>query len=126
MPINTSNADPRASGEDLLRYANLKLASLGQPAYSQLSDSYFLELAGPLLRNHPQKDKLLGGRLRPADTRIQQFLDAYLVNEYPSGAPHLPPATLTLDRPGLARVLSLPAQSDSFVSEYVRSYRVAQ
>ena len=119
-------AVPRASVDDLLRYANLKLASLGQPTHSGVADPHFLELAGPLLRNYHQKDKLLSGRLCPADARIQQFLDSYLADQYPAGAPRIPAGTLTLDRPGLARVLSLPAGGDSFVSQHVQSYRVAQ
>jgi hypothetical protein len=40
----------------------------------------FLELARPLLRNYYQKDQLLGGRLCPGGSRIQEFLDGYLAN----------------------------------------------
>jgi len=114
------------SRDDLVRYANLKLASLGQPTYPGVTDPKFLELARPLLRNHHQKDRLLAGRLCPADTRSERFLDGYLAEAFPGGAARLPAATFTLDRPGLARVLSLPALGDSFVSRHVRSYRVAQ
>ena len=62
----------------------------------------------------------------PGGYQIEQFLDRYLAGEFPAGAPRLPAATFTLDRPGLARVLALPALGDSFVSRHVRSYRVAQ
>jgi hypothetical protein len=109
-----------------LRYINLKLASLGQPVSRATADPYFLEVAGPLLRNHYQKDELLRGRLCPVDTRIQDFLDAYLKDICPSGAAHLPDRTFVLDRPGLARLMSLPATADSFAGEYLNSYRVAQ
>ncbi|HTS66543.1 MAG TPA: hypothetical protein VMH28_31185 [Candidatus Acidoferrales bacterium] len=119
-------AAPRASEDDLLRYANLKLASLGQPPHRDVADPYFLELAGPLLRNYRQKDKLLAGRLCPADARIQRFLDDFLADACKAGTPRLPSETFTLDRPGLARIVSLPAKGDSFASPYVRSYRVAQ
>ena len=65
-----------AQRDELIRYINLKLAALGQPASRSTADPYFLEIAGPLLRNYYQKDQLLGGRLCPADARIQAFLDA--------------------------------------------------
>jgi hypothetical protein len=108
------------------RYLNLKLASLGQPTSRSTEDPEFLELARPLLRNHYRKDQLLGGRLCAADTRIQAFLDEYLRDIYPAGAPRLPANTLTLDRKGIARVLSLPPSADSISSPYLQSYRVSQ
>ena len=117
----TSQTAPSAIPDDLLRYANLKLASLGQPVHPDVADPYFLNLAGPLLRNFHQKDTLLAGRLCPVDARIQKFLDDNL-----GDATRLPAQTFTLDRPGMARVVSLPARGDSFVSANVRSYRVAQ
>jgi hypothetical protein len=111
---------------ELVRYINLKLVALGQPSSRATADPYFLELAGPLLRNYHQKDQLLGGRLCPADARIQQFLDAYLQSVCPDGAPRLPANSFVLDRPGLARVMSLPPGHDSFLSPYLSSYRIAQ
>ena len=47
---------------DELTYINLKLAALGQPTSGATSDLRFLNVAGPLLRNHYQKDQLLGDR----------------------------------------------------------------
>ena len=73
--------------EELVRYINLKLAALGQPVNPSSADAYFLEIAGPLLRNYHQKDQLLGGRLCPADERIQTFLNSYLSDVLPG----LPP-----------------------------------
>ncbi|MDX2152441.1 MAG: hypothetical protein SFV54_17005 [Bryobacteraceae bacterium] len=111
---------------ELTRYINLKLAALGQPISQSTAEPYFLELAGPLLRNHHQKDLLLAERLCPVDGRIQRFIDAYLQDVCPDGAPRLPSLTFTLDRPGLARVLSLPASGDHFRSRYLDSYRLRQ
>jgi hypothetical protein len=107
--------------EELFRYINLKLAALGQPVSLATADPYFQELAGPLLRNYYQKDLLLGDRLCPADARIQAFLDSYL-----GDAARLPSHTFVLDRPGLARVMSLPAREDSYTSPYLKSYKVPQ
>ena len=75
----------------LLRYINLKLAALGQPTSRSTADPYFLEIAGPLLRNYYQKDQLLGDRLCPADARIQAFLDAYLSDVCPAARRGCPP-----------------------------------
>src|SRR5882724_8801394 len=98
--------------EELVRYINLKLAALGQPTSPSDADKYFLEIAGPLLRNYYQKDQLLGDRLCPADARIQGFLNSYL-----DGAvlqvPRLPVNTFVMDRLGLARVMSLPPGENS-------------
>ncbi|MBV9508243.1 MAG: hypothetical protein JO323_24900, partial [Acidobacteriia bacterium] len=117
---------PTITHTDLVRYINLKLAALGQPTSHTTADAQFLNIAGPLLRNYYQKDQLLGGRLCPADTRIQDFLDDYLRDVCPSGVARLPAGTLILDREGMARIVSLPAQGDSFSSPFLNSYRVPQ
>ncbi len=112
--------------DELFRYINLKLATLGQPTSRRTADPRALEIAGPLLRNFYQKDQVLGYRLCPADARIQSFLDAYLGDIMPQGAPRLPGNTFVLDRPGLARVMSLPPGQDTLASPYLQSYRVPQ
>ena len=121
MP-QTRQPGKTAGNNELYRYINLKLAALGQPTSSATADPEFLELARPLLRNYHQKDQLLGGRLCPADLRIQEFLDAYLGEP----APRLPAGGFTLDRPGLARAMSLPPDADSMSSPYLKSYRLPQ
>ena len=95
-----------ADQDELLRYIDLKLAALGQPTSAHPKDPAFLHLAGPLLRNYHQKDLLLAGKMCPADGRIQNFLEAYLDG---FAVAKLPANTLVLDRPGLARAMSLPA-----------------
>jgi len=111
---------------ELFRYINLKLAALGQPVNQSTADRHALEVAGPLLRNYYQKDQLLGHLLCPADARIQAFLDVYLRDVMPDGGPRLPGNTFVLDRPGLARVMSLPPDQDMLASPYLQSYRVPQ
>jgi hypothetical protein len=76
-----------------------------------------LEKSGSHLLDRPQC---------PVDARIQRFLDEYLNDVRPAGAPRLPSKTLILDRPGLGRTLSLPPSADRFQSPYLTSYRVAQ
>ncbi|HMF77554.1 MAG TPA: hypothetical protein VK604_17990 [Bryobacteraceae bacterium] len=122
----TSDVGQAEHEEQLIRYINLKLAALGQPTSESTADPYFQKIAGPLLRNYHQKDQLLGGRLCPADSRIQTFLDSYF-SEFPSeDIPRLPSSTFVLDRPGLARVMSLPPGVDRLSSPYLQSYRVRQ
>lgn len=112
--------------DELFRYIDLKLAALGEPVTASGAGAYFLELAGPLLRNHHQKNLLLGDRLCAVDGRIQAFLDDYLADVAAPAVPRLPATTFVLDRPGLARAMSLPADGDHFASPHLQSYRVAQ
>ncbi len=112
--------------DELLRYLNLKLAAMGQPTSRSTADPYSLEVAMPLLRNHYQKDLLLGDMLCPADARIQAFLDNQLATTCAARVPRLPSLAFVLDRPGLARVMSLPARGDSIASPYLQSYRIVQ
>ena len=92
----------RKRDEELDRYINLKLAALGQPVSRNAAGSDFLEIAGPLLRNYYQKDRQLGNWLCASDSRIQDFLDAYLSDVCPQGAARLPANTFVLDREGMA------------------------
>jgi hypothetical protein len=108
---------------DLNRYLSLKLAALGQPT---TSDSELLDLARPLLRNLEVKERLLRGHLCPADARIQWFLDQYLKDVCPTGAPRLPGRTMVLDQAGLARLMSFPSGANEFSSPYLHSYRIRQ
>ena len=119
------NTESTATEAELVRYIDLKLAALGYSASRQtLSD--FLAIARPLLRNHHQKDLMLGNFRCPADQRIQDFLDAGLSDVCPDCVPQLPANTFLLDRAGLARVVSLPVNADTFASPYLQSYRVPQ
>ena len=114
------------SALELVQYLHLKLVALGQPAGKNSYEASLLQIAQPLLRNYCEKERLLGAHLCPADARIQSFLDAYLEDVCPAGAPRLPASTFILDCPGLARTMSLPPDAHSFSSPYLRSYRVPQ
>ncbi len=108
----------------LWQYINLKLAALGCPTAKAAEDAEFQELVHVLLQHQRETARLLANYLCPADWRIQAFLDDYL---YETGlAPKLPGRTFELDRPGLARALSLPPDQDSFTSSIISSFRVKQ
>src|SRR5512140_2944534 len=126
MAADVPHRPSSALDPELVRYINLKLAALGEPASQSTADPAFMEIVAPLLRNHTQKDQLLGWPLCPVDARLQAFLDAYLADVCPEGAPRLPGRTFALDRPGLARTLSLPPTADLFTSPYLTSYRTEQ
>lgn len=116
------NAKPAPS---VVQYINLKLAALGRPIFLGNGHSELNEIAAPLLANHREKDRLLADHPCPADKRIRDFLTRYL--DLPSDAPRtLPHESFTLDRHGLARALSLPADGDYFSSAIIKSYRLKQ
>jgi len=45
------------TGQELVRYINLKLAALGQPTSQRTTEPDFIEIAGPLLRRSPVLDE---------------------------------------------------------------------
>lgn len=107
----------------LIAYINLKLSALGLPVYGK-EGTAFLELANDMLLNYREKARLLADYLPPADARIQAFLDSYLADLPDGEAPRLPSNTLTLDRYGMARELSLPPDAHEYRSPTLASYRV--
>ena len=119
------------SRERLLEFANLKLAARGfaVPLTSGES-SPIAEFGRSLLANFEEKFRLLGDTLCPADQAIHDFLKKYLGAEatavFGDTDPLVPAGALILERHGLAREFSLPADADEFVSPILSSYRVAQ
>ena len=109
--------------ERLIDYINVKLALLGLPAVAQKEGAGLNDIVSSLIAQFRQKERLLANHLCPTDQRIQTFLYDYL-QELPVA--RLPLRTFVLDRPGMARVLSLPVDRDDFVSSILNSYRVRQ
>ena len=120
LPPVPDPADPR-----LLAYLNLKLHEIGQPGVTLPGDDgltagfvdHFLTLSR-------EKDRARTRHLCPVDQRIQNFI--YDVLDGADNAPRLPPITFVLDRPGLARALSLPPGRDEHRSSILTSQRVRQ
>ncbi len=107
----------------LIAYINLKLASLGLPVYAK-EGTAFLDLASDMIANYREKNRALADFLPPADRRIQAFLDAYLADLPAQERPRLPSRTLTLDRYGMSRELSLPPDAHEYKSPTLSSYRI--
>ncbi|MCK5698042.1 MAG: hypothetical protein KAI02_07760 [Gammaproteobacteria bacterium] len=129
LGLHTSNNTFIAEEEKkrLQLYINLKLHSSGLPACKAKDcDNDFFSIADDLLESYREKSRLLSEHLCPADQRIQDFLDSYLEDSGSDKKPLLPSNTLVLDRHGVARELSLPAEGDYFESEFVKSFRVSQ
>lgn len=119
--------EPQSSAisQRLRTYINLKLAAIGCPVADITADENgFGNLAESMLAHNRETARLLSDYQCPADWRIQRFLDEYLHDT--GKTPRLPSQTFILDRHGLARALSLPADGDEFVSDIVSSYRVRQ
>ncbi len=119
------NGATHLDDDSLVRYINLKLAALGQPTFGTTNDPGFVEFATPFLRNHQEKNRLLLNYAPPVDRRIQDFLNDMLKDISPAVTIKLPNAFI-LDRPGLARTMSLPPDRDIFQSDIVETYRVKQ
>ena len=107
----------------LIAHINVKLALIGCPPVPMSGNTEFAEIADAMAAQSREKDRLLGQHLCPADQRIQSFLYDYL-QDVPVAK--LPARTFTLDRAGLARVLSLPVDRNDFSSDIINSYRVKQ
>lgn len=107
----------------LIGHINVKLALIGCKPVKTEDGAESSETLAAMAAQYQEKDRLLGQYLCPADQRIQTFLYDYL-EDVP--VTKLPTRTFVLDRPGLARVLSLPVDRDDFSSDIVSSYRVRQ
>ena len=113
---------PAIAPDDLNAAINLRLALLGLPLAADAAGASITGLMAPILARQREQSRRLADRLCPVDTRIQNFLNAFLAEV--GSVPHLPGRTLVLDQAGLARGLSLPANGDSFRSPLLSSYRL--
>jgi len=109
------------------QHINLKLAALGQPTCKlEGGDHSYLTIADSLLKHYARQRRLLSAYRCPADQRIQNFLNAYLSENGVEQQVELPGTTFVLDRPGMAREVSLPLNGTHFHSDLVDSYRLLQ
>ena len=118
--LNGGGLIPKAQ---LISYINVKLALLGCQPVTIENAAESSDIVSILAAQYQEKDRLLGQYLCPADQRIQTFLYDYL-QDVP--VTRLPLRTFTLDRAGMARLLSLPVDRDDFSSDIINSYRVKQ
>src|SRR5689334_14486473 len=121
MPSPTVTTDETT--RKLISYIHVKLALLGAPMPANNGEGEFADIAAALVARYREEERLLASYLSPCDQRIQTFLYDYL-QDIPTAK--LPNKTFVLDRPGLARLLSVPLDRDDLSLPIVHSYRVKQ
>ena len=123
--METTTPGPHAHADArLIAYLNLKLREIDQPGIAVTRPDGLEPLVDHFLALSREKDRALPELLCPVDQRIQDFLDHHL--RAAGAVPRLPTTTLVLDRPHLARILSLPPDADRHVSDILSSHRVQQ
>jgi len=117
--------NPDHARSELRRSIALKLAAMGHVMEGDdLEDRAIRELTRDVFARYREQARLLRGYQCPADRRIQSFVDDLFSDLPLNGSIRLPTSTLTLDRHGLARELSLPADQDCFQNDIIASYRL--
>ena len=108
----------------LRSYIAFQMASAGlsPPDDDTNADSMAAFSAG-ILASLKEKNRLLAEHRAPVDSRIEYFLNDYFADETQGDELRLPSRSLTLDRHGMARELSLPVNGHHFKNELVESYR---
>ncbi len=123
LGLNTDGSNFVPERRDVIRYIDLKLASLDEkPA----GDSSLVAFASDLLAHYKEFARLLRNHHCPADQRIQNFLNQTLSDVIDTKLITLPAKTLILDRHGIARELSMPLDGNLFTNDILSSYRVKQ
>jgi len=120
--VSSPNLDRAITRDDLRRYIQLRLLSLGLSNGQSQNDSD--PLSRSFVANVRQKTRLLRDYRCPADQRIEDFLNQHCASLKLAAPLRLPVDTFTLDQPGVARELSLPSGGGTFESELLSSYKV--
>jgi hypothetical protein len=113
-----------ARQQRLRRYINLQLIASGLSPVALENSSATAADAEEILGAFRERLLLLDDPRCPADRRIERFLHEHFADLPGEPALRLPERTLTLDRHGIARELSLPVDGNSFRNELIYSYRV--
>ncbi len=129
LGIDYGDINPLVSKEDQIKYINFKLATKGLPVYrpddaANGSGAYFIDLFDDIIKDFQEKNRLQSVHEIGIHKRINRFFSEYL--EVSEDTIKVVDNYFTLDHYGLARVLSLPPDSDSYANEYLTSYRIKQ
>ncbi|WP_235952060.1 hypothetical protein [Crateriforma spongiae] len=110
--------------DNLRNYITLHLAAAGlQPPEQNTVEDSLGEFSAQMLESLRQKNRLLTSYRAPVDARIEGFLNRYFGDLIGDCPVELPNQSLTLDRHGMARELSLPVDGDKFENDLIKSYR---
>lgn len=129
LGIEFGDINMNISNDDQIKYINFKLAAQGLPVYrsentSKDSSAYFIDLFDGIIKDYQEKARLMSIHEIGIHKRINRFFSEYL--EVSEDTIKVVDNTFTLDHYGLARVLSLPPDSNKYANEYVSSYRIKQ
>ncbi|MCG8652856.1 MAG: hypothetical protein MI861_23655, partial [Pirellulales bacterium] len=115
--------DPVERGH-LRSYIALQLASAGiLPPDEETSADAMAAFSSGIIDSLRERNALLSEYRAPVDSRVEQFLNHYFADEIEGSPLRLPDRSLTLDRHGMARELSLPVNAYKFENDLVQSYR---
>ena len=109
--------------DNLRTYLVLQLAAAGLLPSDKEIGNEMTEFSAGILDSIREKTRLLSSHRAPVDSRIESFLSGYFADELDGERLKLPSQTLTLDRHGMARELSLPINGDKFENDLVSSHR---
>ncbi len=112
--------------ERILPVIRLKMMATGLELPANGHGPDFMAHTADLIRKLQEKFRGYPQPLCPLDARLQAFLGKHFADTARPGPLDLPLRTLHMDFHGLARTLSIPAEGDSFESEYLKSYRTVQ
>lgn len=123
-----TKSSSEAERDNLKSYLALQLAAAGllNPEDNSADGiaTSMSEFSMGILGSIKEKSRLLSSYRAPIDSRIEGFLQRYFGDLLDGQEPlRLPSNSLTLDRHGMARELSIPANGDHFQNELVDSYR---
>ncbi|MDB5103547.1 MAG: hypothetical protein JWP91_1236 [Fibrobacteres bacterium] len=110
----------------ILPVIRLKMMATGLDLPTNGHGPDFMAHTADLIRKIQEKFRGYPQPLCPLDARLQAFLDGFFADTPLPGRIDLPLSTLHMDFHGLARTLSIPAEGDSFESEFVKSYKTDQ
>lgn len=112
------------SDSALLVHTNLKLAALGLSSQVDALEPGVREAVDSLLKSYREQSRLLESESVSVDARIEAFLKSHFADVESAPELKLPKSAVSLDRHGMARLLSLPATGDVYKSDIVSSYRI--
>ena len=110
--------------QDRLRsYIAFQMASAGLAPPSEGHSDEMAAFSAGILESLREKNHLLAEYRAPIDERIEHYLNDHFASVIGDRTLRLPSRSLTLDRHGMARALSLPIDGHEFKNELLSSYR---
>lgn len=117
-------ANESAEQANLRSYIAMQFAAAGlMPPNEDLVGNTMAAFSAGIMESLREKNRLLADYRAPVDSRIESFLNHYCSAEIGDAPLKLPSRSLTLDRHGMARALSLPMEGHHYQNELVQSFR---